>query len=257
MKRLTLELGGKSPDIVFADADLDEAVPGAAMGAFLLSGQFCAAGTRLFVERRIYDEFIDRVVDYSRNLVVGDPLDERTVLGPLVSSDQLQKVLGYVDSGRQEGATLLGGGTRLVDEAHADGYFMDPTIFGNVHNDMTIAREEIFGPVISAISFDDIEQVVRAANSSHYGLASGIWTRDVSKVHWLAPRLESGMVWVNTYGAYDKAVPFGGYKLSGLGLENGTEGIEQYLNTKCVWIQSERPELDQTSVSAGAAHDGS
>lgn len=243
MKRLTLELGGKSPDIVFADADLSAAVPGVALGAFLLSGQFCAAGTRLFVERPVYDEFLEAVLEYSKSLVVGDPHDANTTLGPLVSQEQLTKVLDYVESGQTAGAELLAGGARISETSLADGYFMPPTVFGNVRNDMRIAQEEIFGPVLSALPFDDVDDVLRLANATRYGLASGIWTSDVNKAHWLAPRLESGMVWVNTYGAYDKAVPFGGYKLSGLGLENGSEGIEQYLNTKAVWINTTRPDL--------------
>lgn len=241
MKRLTLELGGKSPDIVFADADLSAAVPGAAMGAYLLSGQFCAAGTRLFVERPVYDEFIQAVVDYGRGLAVGDPLDDSTVLGPLVSGEQLTKVLEYVESGLTDGARLLSGGRHLTDDGYAGGFYMRPTVFGEVRSSMAIAQEEIFGPVLSAMPFDDIDEVLSAANSTQYGLASGVWTSDVRKAHWLAPRLESGMVWVNTYGNYDKAVPFGGYKMSGLGLENGSEGLEQYLRTKCVWIDGSRP----------------
>jgi aldehyde dehydrogenase (NAD+) len=240
IKRLTLELGGKSPDIVFADADLDSAIPGAAMGAFQLSGQFCAAGTRLLVERSIYDDFVGRFLEYSSRLVVGDPLQESTELGPLVSDEQLRKVLGYIHDGQSEGADLLGGGSRLLDPSLAHGFYVPPTVFGNVRNDMKIAQEEIFGPVIAAIPFDDIDEALRIANATQYGLASGIWTADVTKVHWLAPRLQSGMVWVNTYGAYDKAVPFGGYKLSGLGVENGAEGLDQYLNSKCVWIDASR-----------------
>jgi aldehyde dehydrogenase (NAD+) len=238
MKRLTLELGGKSPNIVFADADLDKAVPASALAAFQLTGQFCAAGTRLFVERNIYDEFVERVVQYGNELKVGDPLLSDTDLGPVVSEEQMAKVLGYVASGTEEGASLQSGGARLDDELHKSGYYLPPTVFTHVDNGMKIAREEIFGPVISAIPFDDIDEVLRLSNQTRYGLASGVWTNDIRKAHYLAARLESGMVWVNTYGNYDKAVPFGGYKMSGLGLENGVEGLEQYLRTKSVWVNT-------------------
>ncbi len=239
MKRLTLELGGKSPDIVFADADLDLAVPSAAMAAFQLTGQFCAAGSRLFVERTIYDEFLDRVVQYGQKLVLGDPLVTETELGPIVSEEQLSKVLGYVASGKEEGAELVAGGSRLTDAPYSAGYYLPPTVFAGANNKMKIAREEIFGPVISAIPFDTLDEALSLSNTTDYGLASGVWARDLRKAHHLAARLQSGMVWVNTYGNYDKAVPFGGYKMSGLGLENGSEGIEQYLRTKCVWINSQ------------------
>jgi aldehyde dehydrogenase (NAD+) len=238
MKRLTLELGGKSPNIVFADADLDKAVPASALAAFQLTGQFCAAGTRLFVERNIYDEFVERVVQYGNELKVGDPLLSDTDLGPVVSEEQMAKVLGYVASGTEEGASLQSGGARLDDDLHKSGYYLPPTVFTQVDNGMKIAREEIFGPVISAIPFDDIDEVLRLSNQTRYGLASGVWTNDIRKAHYLAARLESGMVWVNTYGNYDKAVPFGGYKMSGLGLENGAEGLEQYLRTKSVWVNT-------------------
>jgi aldehyde dehydrogenase (NAD+) len=237
LKRLTLELGGKSPNIVFSDADLEQAVPAAAMSVFSLTGQFCAAGSRLFVESRIYDDFVQRVSDFARTLTVGDPLSPDTDLGPLVSDEQLAKVLTYIDLGREGGAELVTGGERLAGD-YSDGYYIPPTIFAQVHNEMLIAREEIFGPVISAIPFESVEDVVTLANDTTYGLACGVWTNDVRKAHRLSVRLDAGMVWINTYGNYDKAVPFGGHKMSGLGLENGTEGIEQYLESKSIWINA-------------------
>lgn len=236
MKRLTLELGGKSPDIVFADADLERAVPAAAMAAFTLTGQFCAAGSRLLVERSIYDQFVERVVAYAQELIVGDPLRPNTDLGPVVSVEQLEKVLGYVELGEGEGAKRCVGGSRLAGEEYGDGYFLEPTVFADVDNEMSIARHEIFGPVISAIPFDTLEQALELSNATRYGLASGVWTNDVRKANRVAARLDAGIVWVNTYGNYDKAVPFGGHKMSGIGVENGIEGLEQYLQTKSVWM---------------------
>lgn len=241
LKHLTLELGGKSPDVIFADADMEQAVPGAAMAAFTLTGQFCAAGSRLFIERKIYQEFVERVADFGKRLVVGDPLAAETNLGPIVSDEQLTKVLGYVKKGTDEGADLVSGGSRLTGEVYAGGYYMPPTVFGGVHNGMEIARNEIFGPVVSAIPFDTVEEVLAKSNATQYGLASGVWTKDINKAHWLASRLESGMVWINTYNKYDKSVPFGGYKMSGLGVENGIEGLEQYLKIKSVWINAAAP----------------
>jgi aldehyde dehydrogenase (NAD+) len=238
MKRLTLELGGKSPDVVFADADLDKAVPAAAMAAFTLTGQFCAAGSRLLVERSIYEEFVARVTDYGRSLTIGDPLSATTDLGPLVSSDQMDTVLRYISIGMNEGAQLRSGGERLTAGRLAAGYFVPPTIFAEVDNEMEISRNEIFGPVLAAMPFDTIDEAVALANGTTYGLASGVWTSDVRKAHRMSAALDAGIVWVNTYGHYDKAVPFGGFKMSGLGAENGSEGLEQYLRTKAVWLDT-------------------
>ncbi|TDR85524.1 aldehyde dehydrogenase family protein [Enterovirga rhinocerotis] len=238
LKRVSLELGGKSPDIVFADADLDAAVPGAAMAVFANSGQICSAGTRLFVERKIYDEFTARVAEFSRSLKVGDGIDPEVQVGPLVSTEQLDRVTGYLKVGQEEGAKALAGGARLTDGALSKGFFVPPTVFANVKDDMRIAREEIFGPVISAIPFDDIDEVIKRGNNTDFGLGSGLWTRDVSKAHKIAKSLRAGSVWVNCYQAMDPAVPFGGYKMSGYGRESGLQHVEEYLNVKAVWIKT-------------------
>jgi aldehyde dehydrogenase (NAD+) len=238
LKRVSLELGGKSPDIVFADADLDQAVPGAAMAVFANSGQICSAGTRLFVEQKVYDEFVGRVADYGKRLQVGNGLDPNTQIGPLVSEQQLERVTGYFDVGAKEGARTLTGGGRLTDGALAKGYFVPPTVFANVRDDMRIAQEEIFGPVISAIPFTDTDELIRRANATSFGLGSGVWTRDVSKAHRLAKAIRAGSVWVNCYQAMDPAVPFGGYKMSGYGRESGKQHLEEYLNVKAVWIKT-------------------
>jgi aldehyde dehydrogenase (NAD+) len=237
MKRVSVELGGKSPNIVFADADLDEAVPGAAMAVFNNSGQICSAGTRLFVERSIHDEFVERVADFARTLRVGDPLDPRTQLGPLVSEAQLERVTGYLAAGKAEGARALSGGARITEGPLSEGYFVAPTIFAGVDDGMSIAREEIFGPVISAMPFDDVEEVIRRGNDTPYGLGSGVWTRDISNAQRVSRGLRTGTVWVNCYQAMDPAVPFGGYKMSGYGRESGTEHMEEYLQTKAVWLK--------------------
>ncbi|EHB58821.1 Betaine-aldehyde dehydrogenase [Mycolicibacterium rhodesiae JS60] len=239
LKRLTLELGGKSPDIVFADADLDKAVPGAAMAIFGNSGQVCSAGSRLFVQREIYDEFLERLVTFTSQLVVGDALDPTTQLGPLVSSRQLDRVLEYVESGRNDGARAVSGGQRLTDGDLANGYFLAPTIFDGVRDDMRIAREEIFGPVVVALPFDDEAEAIRRANDTDFGLGAGIWTRDVSRVQRMANAVKAGSVWVNGYQAMDPAVPFGGYKLSGYGSESGIQQLDAYLKVKSVWINQE------------------
>ncbi|MDQ2805080.1 MAG: aldehyde dehydrogenase family protein, partial [Pseudomonadota bacterium] len=238
LKRVSLELGGKSPDIVFADADLEWAVPGAGMAVFANSGQICSAGTRMFVERKVYDEFTDRVAEFGKGLRVGPGVDPETQIGPLVSAQQLERVTEYLAVGRQEGARPLAGGERLTEGPLAQGYFVPPTVFADVRDDMRIAQEEIFGPVISAIPFTDIEEVIERGNNTQFGLGSGVWTRDVSKAHRLAKGIRAGSVWVNCYQAMDPAVPFGGYKMSGYGRESGVQHLEEYLNVKAVYIRT-------------------
>jgi aldehyde dehydrogenase (NAD+) len=204
---VSVELGGKSPDIVFADADLDAAVPGAGMAVFANSGQICSAGARLFVERKVYEEFTDKVAAFSKTLRVGNGVDPQTQVGALVSAEQLDRVTDYLSIGRQEGAKRLSGGERLTDGDYGKGYFVPPTVLADVRDDMRIAQEEIFGPVISAIPFADIDEVIQRGNATTFGLGSGVWTRDVGKAHRLAKAIRIGSVWVNCYQAMDPAVP--------------------------------------------------
>jgi acyl-CoA reductase-like NAD-dependent aldehyde dehydrogenase len=235
VKHLTLELGGKSPNIVFADADVDAAVRGATVGIFYGKGEVCAAGSRLLVDKAIKDEFIDKVAARTRKMVVGDPLDPKTRFGALASRAQLDKVLGYVEAGRRDGATVVAGGER-ADIGTGKGFFMQPTVFADVTSTMTIAREEIFGPVLAAIEFADVDEAIAIANDSIYGLAAGVWTRDVKKAHYVASRLEAGTVWINTYNVYDTGAPFGGYKQSGFGREMSRHALEHYTQLKTVWV---------------------
>ncbi len=235
VKRLTLELGGKSPNIVFADSDLEAAVRGAANGIFYGKGEVCAAGSRLFVERKVHDQFMAKLVDRANKLKPGDPLDPKTRLGAIVSEQQMNTVLGYIDAGKSEGAKLVAGGNRVsVDGGR--GYFLEPTIFDGVDNGMKIAQEEIFGPVLATIAFDDVEQVADLANQNVYGLAAAVWTSDIRKAHAVARRLKAGTVWVNAYNMYDVALPFGGFKQSGFGRELGMHAIEHYTELKSVWV---------------------
>ncbi|RZL89007.1 MAG: aldehyde dehydrogenase family protein [Variovorax sp.] len=234
VKRLSLELGGKSPDIVFGDADLDAAARGAAMAVFANSGQLCCAGSRLLVERSVHDDFVERVAEVGRSLKVGDSLDPLTQIGPLVSRKQLDRVCGYLAAGAREGATAISGGQRCADEALASGFFVPPTVFAGVHNGMSIAREEIFGPVVSAIPFDDMDEALAIANDTPFGLGAGVWTRDVTKAHRVSGALSSGTVWINCYLQMDPAIPFGGYRMSGYGREFGTRHVDEFMQVKSV-----------------------
>jgi acyl-CoA reductase-like NAD-dependent aldehyde dehydrogenase len=235
LKRVTLELGGKSPNIVFADSDMDSAVKGAINGIFYGKGEVCNAGSRLFVERKVRDFFVDKLVERTKKMQPGDPLDPKTRLGAIVSQEQMKTVLGYIEAGKSEGAQLIAGGKR-VSVGDGNGYFIEPTIFSGVNNQMKIAQEEIFGPVLSVLDFDDIEQVAAQANQTPYGLAAAIWTNDIKKAHALSRRLRAGMVWINTYGLMDASMPFGGYKSSGFGRDLGEAALEGYTETKSVWL---------------------
>jgi acyl-CoA reductase-like NAD-dependent aldehyde dehydrogenase len=236
LKRLTLELGGKSPNIILPDADLERAIPGSYQGIYSNSGQACNAGSRLFVQQELFDEVVERLAGYARDAKVGPGLDPETEFGPLVSEEQFERVRGYIDSGVSDGAELVVGGD-AADGANGGGYFVRPTLFTGVEDSMRIAREEIFGPVLVAMPFDDLEEVARRANDTEYGLAAGLWTRDVSKAHKLAGMLQAGNVYINTWGGGDPAAPFGGYKASGIGREKGHANLDAYLETKTVWVQ--------------------
>jgi len=235
MKRVTLELGGKSPNIVFADSDIDSAVKGAITGIFYGKGEVCNAGSRLFLETKVQDEFLEKLVARAKKMQPADPLDPKTRMGAIVSQEQMQTVLGYIETGKKEGAKLITGGSRVSVDG-SKGFFIEPTIFGSVTNDMKIAQEEIFGPVLATLSFDDVDQVVDLANRNPYGLAAAVWTRDVKKAHSISRRLKAGTVWINTYGLMDAALPFGGYKSSGFGRELGMHAIEHYTELKTVWL---------------------
>lgn len=235
LKRITLELGGKSPNIVFADADIDNAVKGAITGIFYGKGEVCNAGSRLFVEGKVKDEFTEKLVARASKMRPADPLDPKTRMGAIVSQEQMNTVLGYIEAGKKDGARLVAGGNRVSVDG-SKGFFIEPTIFGDVKNNMKIAREEIFGPVLSVLTFDDIDEVIEQANNNPYGLASALWTRDVKKAHTVSRRLKAGTVWINTYGLMDASLPFGGYKSSGFGRELGTHAIEHYTEMKTVWL---------------------
>jgi aldehyde dehydrogenase (NAD+) len=233
LKRVSLELGGKSPNIVFADADMDLAIEGSHFALFFNQGQACCAGSRLFVEDKVYDQFVDKSVARASRRTVGDPFDATTEQGPQIDGTQFDKVMSYIDSGKCEGAELLTGGKRVGNT----GYFIEPTVFANVKDEMKIAQEEIFGPVMSIMKFHDIDEVVERANNTTYGLAAGVWTRDIGKAHAIANNVRAGTVWVNCFDVFDAAAPFGGFKQSGIGREMGEYALQQYTEVKTVTVK--------------------
>jgi aldehyde dehydrogenase (NAD+) len=233
LKRVTFELGGKSPNVIFADADLDEAVAGAFHAIYFHGGQCCTAGSRLFVEDKIRQDFVERLAEKAKERKLGDPLDPATEQGPQVSQEQLDKILGYVEKGQKEGATLLTGGQRFGKK----GYFVEPTVFDNVKDDMAIAKDEIFGPVVAVLPFKSVGEVVERANRTYYGLAAAVWTKDVDKAHLFAEKVKAGTVWVNCYHVVDTTTPFGGFKMSGQGRENGEAALEHYTELKTVTVK--------------------
>lgn len=232
LKRVTLELGGKSPNIILPDADLSKAIPGAVNGVMFNQGQVCCAGSRVFIQKKQFDNVVADMAAHAQKIKQGAGIHADTQIGPLVSAEQQKRVLGYIEKGVSEGAQLVAGGTKPQEQ----GYFVSPTIFADVRDEMTIAKEEIFGPVISAMPYDDIDELISRANNSEYGLAAGVWTRDVAKAHYISNKLRAGTVWVNCYNAFDAASPFGGYKQSGIGREMGSYALENYTEVKSVWI---------------------
>jgi len=233
LKRTTFELGGKSPNVIFADADLENAVAGAFHAIYFHGGQCCTAGSRLFVEDKIHQDFVERMAEKAKQRKVGDPLDPTSEQGPQVSQEQMDKILGYVKLGEKQGARLMTGGQRIGDK----GYFVEPTIFDNVKDDMAIAKDEIFGPVVSVLPFKKVDEVIQRANSTYYGLAAAVWTKDIDKAHVFAREVKAGTVWVNCYHVVDTTTPFGGFKMSGQGRENGEAALEHYTETKTVTVK--------------------
>jgi aldehyde dehydrogenase (NAD+) len=247
-KPVTLELGGKSPNVVFADADLDQAVKGAVAGIFAASGQTCMAGSRLLLQDSIHDDFVGRLTNFAKDARIGDPSSYDTQIGPIATRPQWERIMKMIDMAKQEGATCVLGGHSLEGTGYGQGQFVAPTIFTGVRNEMRIAQEEVFGPVLSVIRFRDEEDAIRIANDIDFGLAAAVWTQDLHRAFYCADRIRAGTVWVNNYRATSFASPFGGYKRSGLGREGGVESIKEYLQTKSVWITT-RPNRDNPFVS--------
>ena len=233
VKRVTLELGGKSPNIIFADADLKSAIRGAQNGIFYGKGEVCAAGSRLLVQRSVKDQVVEQLAERSKKLEPGDPLDKNTRMGAVVSKKQQETVLSYIESGKREATLVAGGSAR---EVNGKGYFIEATVFDDAKPGMKIVDEEIFGPVLAVLSFDDVEEGIALANETIFGLAAGIWTKDIQKAHRVARSIKAGTVWINTYNMYDPAAPFGGYKASGYGRDLGRESLDGFLETKTVWV---------------------
>lgn len=232
LKRVTLELGGKSPNIILPDADLSKAIPGALNGVMFNQGQVCCAGSRVYIQKKHYDNVVADMVSHAKSIRQGFGLDQETEMGPLVSVEQQSRVLNYIEKGIEEGAEILTGGGNPKDE----GYFVSPTIFAAVEDQMTIAKEEIFGPVIAAMPYEELDDVIERANNTEYGLAAGVWTKDVAKAHYIANKIKAGTVWVNCYNVFDAASPFGGYKQSGIGREMGSYALDNYTEVKSVWV---------------------
>src|SRR5918992_2625596 len=237
LTKVSLELGGKTPNIVFADADIEQAVNGAMMGIFFNQGQVCCAGSRLFLDARVKDEFLDRFKEKAGRVKVGDPMDKNTNMGPQVSEEQLNRIKSYVDIATAEGAQVLAGGCPpQLEGDFQKGFFFQPTIFGDVKNEMRVAQEEIFGPVVSIITFEDEDELIKQANEVVYGLSAGLWTKDITRAHRFAKAVKAGVVWINTYNMFNAASPFGGFKQSGYGREMGKHALEMYTNVKSVWV---------------------
>jgi aldehyde dehydrogenase (NAD+) len=233
LKRTTFELGGKSPNVIFADADMESAVAGAFHAIFFHGGQCCTAGSRLFVEKKVHKDFVERLAVKAKDRRLGDPLDPSTEQGPQVSQEQLDKILYYLDLGKKEGASMVSGGKRRGDR----GFYVEPTIFDGVKDEMAIARDEIFGPVVSVLPFDGVDEVVERANRTNYGLAAAVWTKDIDKAHLFAKKVKAGTVWVNCFHIVDTTTPFGGFKMSGQGRENGEAALEHYTEVKTVTVK--------------------